>query len=67
MYGSFSVDSDLVCYKSTSISRENTALGAAILCLAVCMCDVMNKVSMCGTSVCYVLSKLFFCFFVAVH
>ena len=30
---------------------------AAILCLTVSVYDVMNKVSMCGTSVYYVMSQ----------
>ena len=33
--------------KSTFESRESTAMGAAILYLSVCACDVMNKVGMC--------------------
>ena len=42
---------------------ENTPVNAAILCLAVHVCDVMNKVSMYGRSVYYILSQLFPLFF----
>ena len=42
-------------------SHKNTAMHAFILCLAVCACDVMNKVTVCGTGVCYDTSlPLFF-------
>ena len=47
-------------------SRENTAVGVAVLCLAVCVCSVMNKVGMFDTSVFYLHRKqtcfFLFCF-----
>ena len=51
----------LVCQKSMFERRENIAvLSAAILCLAVCVCDVMNKVGMCcGRSVGYIMIQPF--------
>ena len=36
-------------------SRENTFLGADNLSLAVCVCDDMNKASICGRCVQYVI------------
>ena len=36
---------------SVSESYENMAMNAAILSLAVCVCNVMNKVKMCDGSV----------------
>ena len=47
--------------KQTFESLENTAVSAAILCLVFCVCDVMNKVSMCGKSVCKITGQPFFC------
>ena len=40
--------------------RENVE-SAAILCLEVCACDVMNKASMCDRSVYYVMSHPVLC------
>ena len=40
-------------------SRENKAVGAAISCSAVCVRDVMNKVSICGKRVRYVTNQPF--------
>ena len=38
---------DLV-YESTFESHENMVVGAAILCSAICVCDVMNDVAVHG-------------------
>ena len=44
-------------------SRENTVVGSAILCLALCVCsDVMNKAGMRGTKVYYITKELFLLF-----
>ena len=37
-------------------------MSAAILCLAICVCDVRNKAGTWGTSVFYVMSQAFFFF-----
>ena len=37
----------------------NTAVGTAILFLAVCVCDMVNKSSMCGGSAQYIVSQSF--------
>ena len=44
------------------VKLTKTQLSAGILCLAACVCDVMNKASMCGTSVCYLMSQLYLLF-----
>ena len=33
----------------------DTVMGVDILCLAVCVCDVMNKAARCGGSVRYIM------------
>ena len=43
-----------------SESRENTAVNAAILCLADCLCDVRNEAGQCGRNVYDVKSQPFF-------
>ena len=43
-------------------SRENTALSAAILYLAVCVCGVMNKAGIFDISVHCVMTNLFLLF-----
>ena len=40
-------------------SCENMAVSTVILCLAVCVFDVMNNVCMCGKIVGYVISQPF--------
>ena len=51
---------DLVCSKSGFKSCKNSANSASILWLAVCVCDVMNRPSICGVSVkCQTFSALF--------
>ena len=52
----------LACLKSTFKSRKDTIVNAAILCLTVCVCDVMSKAGMCSRSAHYVMSQpsLFF-------
>ena len=45
------------CGKSASEIREDTVVSDAILCPAVCVCDVMNKAGMCGSGVYYVMSQ----------
>ena len=44
-------------------SRKDMAMkfmmNAAILCLAVCIFNIMNKASMCGRSVDYIMSQAF--------
>ena len=35
------------------------AMNAAILCLAVCICDVVNMASMCSRSVSYIMKQPF--------
>lgn len=40
-------------------SHANTAVIAAILCLAVWVCDIVNKASVCGTCVYDVTRQLF--------
>ena len=42
-------------------SQRNMAVGAAILCLTVCGCGVVNKASMCGRSTSW--ANLFLLFF----
>ena len=37
-------------------------MGAVILCLAVCVFDIMIKTDMCGTGVCYIKSQAFLVF-----
>ena len=53
---------NFVKQKSTFGNRENTAVSAAILCLALCALDVIRNVGMSGTSVYYVLSPPFSAF-----
>jgi len=45
--------------KSTPVSGEHTVMGAAILRLAVCACDALNKAGqpMGGSNVHYVMSQ----------
>ena len=43
--------------QSTFESRESATLSAAILYLAVCVRDVVNKAGICGGSVHYIMSK----------
>lgn len=45
-------------------SHETTTFSAVILCVAVCVCDAMNKIIMCGKSVSYVTSQLFLLFII---
>ena len=49
--------------KSTCSSRQNTVVSAAILCSAMGVGDVINKLSVSGRSIKYVMSQLFFFFF----
>ena len=36
-------------------------LSTAVLCLAVCVFDIINKTAMCGTSVDYIITQPFSC------
>ena len=45
-------------------NHETTTFSALILCVAVCVCDAMNKIIMCGKSVSYVTSQLFLLFII---
>ena len=40
----------MVSQHTTSESCRDTSVSADILCLAVCVCDIMNKAGMCGRS-----------------
>ena len=46
----------------TTESRQDTAVTAAMLCLTVCVRDVMSTMDVCGISVDYVKSQPFFFF-----
>ena len=41
--------------KLTFEERDNTAVNAAILCPAVCVCDVISRARICGVSIKYVM------------
>ena len=41
-------------------SCENMAMSTAILCLVICICEIINKVIKCGRSAFYVKSLLSF-------
>ena len=45
-----------------SESHENTTVNAAILCLSVCVSDIMNKASTCDRSVYYIKQQPFLFF-----
>ena len=44
-----------VCQTFLFESLGDTAMGAAILCPAVCVGDILNKASMCGKTIEYVM------------
>ena len=50
-----------ICENSSVESLKNTAVAADIVSFLVCVCDVMNKAGVCGSSVYQVRSHSYFC------